>query len=114
MLRTSPQPNTPAKQPRGNVVTRTIHQSAHALYAQTHDLKHTHPRRQIQWPGKTAGVVADTLLCCVTLAGEFTAPLAVVMGCQSGIWVSFKEQALLEPFRIALRRQAPRYAPHWP
>ncbi len=39
-LRTSPQPNMLAKQPRGNVVTRTIHQSAHAPYAQTPDLKH--------------------------------------------------------------------------
>lgn len=42
--RTSPQLNTPAKQPRGNVVTRTIHQSAHAPYAQTPDLEHTRVR----------------------------------------------------------------------
>lgn len=113
-LRTSPQLNMLAKQPRGNVVTRTIHQSAHAPYAQTPDLKHTRLRLRIQQPGKTAGVRADTLLGWVTLAGEFTAPLAVVMGCHSGIWVSFKERALLEPFRIALRRQAPCYTPHWP
>lgn len=86
----------------------------HMLYTHRRLTSNTRPRRRIQRPGKTAGVVADTLLGWVTLAGEFTAPLAVVMGCHSGIWVSFKEQALLEPFRIALRRQAPRYAPHWP